>query len=250
MFWAWTAGIVAGFLLLLLVPVQLEVVYRRVAEEEYLELKLNLPGDWGRWEVAFSPLQDWWPGSSHLRLETLVQGEREEAVLPGEVAGRPARGKRWTFGRIARFIVAGPLGYWLHKLKILKGIWQHFFARVTCRRFRLFLTLGTGEPATTALAYGSSWTLLGWMYQNLRRRARLDFRAPEWQVVPRFDTPGWQADFNCIFILRLGHIISAGVQSLWLLLRIVWQMRGAGAVARTSHRGLDEDRHGKHQGYG
>ncbi|WP_406676231.1 DUF2953 domain-containing protein [Neomoorella carbonis] len=225
MLWAWTAGIVAGFLLLLLVPVQLEVTYRQIAGEVQLELKLNLPGNWGRWEVAFPSFVDWWPGQSDRRLETILPGKRVEAVLPGEVARRPARGKRWRVGRIARFIAAGPLGYWLHKLSILKGIWRHFFARVTCRHWRLFLTLGTGDPATTAFVYGTSWTILAWMYQNLRRRARMDFHAPEWQVTPLFDTPGWQADFNCILTLKLGHIISAGVQSLWLLLRIVWQMR-------------------------
>nr|WP_277998788.1 DUF2953 domain-containing protein [Moorella sulfitireducens] len=241
---------VVGFLLLLLVPVQLAVVYRRANEEDYLELKLELPGDWGRWEVIWPSFRNWWPRQSDRRSETFLQGEVDEGVLPGEVARPTAGSKRRYAGRTGIFILFRTLGNWLIKLSVLKGIWRHFFARVTCRRFRLFLNLGTGEPATTALLCGTSWAMLAWMYQNLRRRSRTDFHVPEWQVIPLFDTAGWQADFNCIFTFKLGHIISAGVQSLWLLLRIARQTRGAGTGVRTSHRGLDEDGHGKHKRYG
>ncbi|MBC7326472.1 MAG: DUF2953 domain-containing protein, partial [Moorella sp. (in: Bacteria)] len=139
---------------------------------------------------------------------------------------------------------------WWYKLKSVAGIWQHFFARITCKRCRLFFALGAKDPAAAALLYGSTWSLLAWMYQNLRRRTRLDFNNLEWRVAPHFDIPGWQVDFNCIFTFRAGHIISAGMQSLVLLLQTVWQLRRSGPVARTPHRSFDEDRHGKHQGYG
>lgn len=254
MLWAWTAGMVAAILLLLLVPVRLEAVYHRRDREDFLEIEFSLAGGWGRWAVASAPFREWLPEPGSLQLKNLLPGAREEE-LPGrlpEHTGRDKddRARSWTAERLARFIVAGPLGYWLRKTRILKDIWQRFLAGVTCQRFRLFLSLGTSEPAATALLYGSIWTLLAWMYQNLRQRSRLNFKIPEWQVVPRFDSPGWQADFNCIFTFRLGHIISAGLRTLYMLAVTVWQVKGAGPVARTSHRGLDEDRHGKHQGYG
>jgi len=241
--WAWAAGILAANIILLLLPVQLETVYRHREQEDFLEITFGLAGWWGQRSVIMPPLREWWPQPDSLPLESIMSTARQAADRDG---GRPESKGR---NRLARFII-GRAGYWWDRLKSLIAIWRQFFAGVTCQRFRLFLAPGASDPAAAALFYGGTWSVLAWMYRNLRQHSRLNFKVPPWQVVPRFDSPDWQIDLNCIFTFRLGHIISAAGQSLWLSLPIVRQAKGAGLVARTSHRGLDEDRHGKHQGYG
>jgi len=249
-FWAWAAGLVIGAFLLLLVPVRLEVAYQRLAENDHLWLKINLPSDWGLWQLEITSVQSWWRQGPHLSLKTLFQKGWEERDRPGEVELRHPGGEIRTLGQAIRFIVAGQWCYWLGVIKAGLCIWQQFLARVTCRRWRFYLSLGTGEPASTALMYGSTWVILSRLYRNLLRRAQLDFKKPDLEVRPQFNTPGWQADFNCIFYLRLGHIISAGLRSLWQIIIIAWQTRGGRKSARTSYRNPNEDRNGKHQGYG
>ncbi|MDN5326680.1 MAG: hypothetical protein PWP41_1376 [Moorella sp. (in: firmicutes)] len=247
MLWPWLAGLLMGMVTLLLVPIRLEVVYRRTEQEERLWLELNLPGDRGLWEVEIPSVQAW---LAPLHLETLLQAGGTGTIGAGKRAVKHPGNAARTVSRLIGFIVRGRLAYWLGLLRKFSCIWQRFYGRVTCRRLRLFLTLGMEEPATTALAYGSAWALLALLYQNLQRRARLDFQQPELLVRPRFNAPGLLVDFNCIFTFRLGYIISAGLLLLRLLLGIFWQARGASKDARTSHRSLDEDSHGKHQRYG
>lgn len=248
MLWSWLAGLLVGMVVLLLVPVRLEVAYRYANQEERLWLEVKLPGDWGLWEVEIPSIQAWLARWPPMHLKTLLQAGGTGTIGAGEVEhpGDEAR----TRGGVIGFIVKGRLVYWLGLLRRFGCIWRRFFGQVTCQRLRVFLTLGMEEPATTALAYGGAWALLALLYQNLQRRARLDFQQPELLVRPRFNAPGLLFDFNCIFTFRLGHIISAGLRSLRLLLGIIWQARGASKNARTSHRSLDENSHGKHQRYG
>ncbi|MGI9862175.1 DUF2953 domain-containing protein [Moorella naiadis] len=250
MLWAWLAGLLVGGVILLLVPLRLEVAYRRLDQDDSLWLEFSLPGDWGLWEVEIPSIRNWLPGWPPFHLESLLQAGGEGTLAGEELAVRHRRNELRAAGRVLGFIARGRLARWLNFLRRLRLIWRRFFARVTCQRLRVFLTLGTGEPATTALAYGSAWSLLACLYQNLRHRAHLDLLKPELQVTPRFAAPALLGDFNCILTFRLGHIISAGLHSLWLLLGIIRQARGAKENARTSHRSPDEDSHGKHQGYG
>ncbi|BCV21520.1 DUF2953 domain-containing protein [Moorella sp. Hama-1] len=250
MLWAWLAGLLAGGLILLLVPVRLEVAYRRLDHNDSLWLEFSLPGDWGLWEVENPSIRNWLPEWPPFHLETLLQAGGEGTLAGGELEVRHPGNELGALGRALGFIARGRLAQWLGFLRRLNLIWRRFFARTTCQRLRVYLTVGTGEPATTALVYGSAWSLLACLYQNLRRRSCLDFSKPELQVTPRFAAPALMGDFNCILTFRLGHIISVSLRSLWLLLGTIRQARGAKENARTSHRSPDEDGYGKHQGYG
>lgn len=235
MLWAWLAGLLIGGLLLLLVPVRLEVAYRRLGQDDSLWLEFSLPGDWGLWEVEIPSIRNWLPEWSPLHLETMLQAGGEGDPAGEELEVHHPRNERRGVGRALRFIAGGRLAKWRGFLRRLNLIWRRFFARITCRRLRVFLTLGTGEPATTALVYGSVWSLLACLYQNLRHRVHLDFQKPELQVTPQFAAPALMGDFNCILTFRLGHIISAGLRSLWLVLGTIRQARGVKENARTSH---------------
>lgn len=245
----WTVGFAIGLLLLLLVPVRLEVTYRRLGVDDNLWLKIELAGGWGSWQLEVKSVQTWWQQGPCLNLETLFPKNGADRSRQGKVEVRRLWTGFRTFKR-AFCSVALHYRYWWHIFKKVLRIWQCFLASVSCHRWRLLLSLGTGEPASTALTYGSTWLLLSRLYRNLRQQARLDFQRPELEVKPLFNFPGWQVDFNCIFSFRLGYIISAGLRFSWLILISMWQMKGSNKSARTPYRNLDEDGNGKHQRYG
>lgn len=193
---------------MLLLPVRLEITFRQNDGNTELKLQIGLPGGWGGWEVNVASSRQWWI----IFLQDSVGGVLRNNSGPG-TDGETGRkvDRRSTF----RF----------HKLRQIIDIWRRFFNLVTCRRWRLFLTLGTGEPATTAFTCGVVWMVTGWMYRNLKQHACLDFSIPEWYIQPIFDKPTITVDFRCIFVLRLGHIISACLQSLWLVLKELRLMR-------------------------
>ncbi|MGI6285612.1 DUF2953 domain-containing protein [Neomoorella humiferrea] len=206
--WAWTAGFFTACLLMLLLPVHLEITFRQNNGNTDLKLQLGLPGGWGGWEVNVASSRQWWA----IFLQDGVGG----ALCNDSDAGTGRDRRRWVNRRST---------FRFHILRKIIEIWGRFFNLVTCRRWRLFLTLGTGDPATTAFTCGAVWVVTGWMYRNLKQHACLDFSTPEWHIQPSFDKPTIVVDFRCIFVLRLGHIISACLQSLWLVLKEARLMR-------------------------
>lgn len=70
----------------------------------------------------------------------------------------------------------------------------------------LEVSIGTGDPFSTALGTGGVWTLIGPMLTGLSASDRLQTR-PEIIVQPDYAEAKVQVDLHCIFQFRLGQII-------------------------------------------
>lgn len=127
--------------------------------------------------------------------------------------------------------------------KLYRRIVCRLVNSLTCERLNWKTTFGSDDAAVTGLMAGALWTAKGTLVTILRRRFSF-IAPPEISVIPVFGQNHFQVDFQCIFSLRLGKIISATT--------ILVNLSGKGAATggRTSNPRANEDSYGKHKRYG
>jgi len=64
------------------------------------------------------------------------------------------------------------------------------------------------------MAAGAFWTMLGFGISRLYQQVTVEARCPALIVVPQFKKEGFLCDIQCIFHLRIGHIIFVGIKAL------------------------------------
>ena len=72
------------------------------------------------------------------------------------------------------------------------------------------VTIGTGDAATTGIAAGTMWQIIGWAQALLA--AMFKNQAIKVRIEPQFNTPVFSADIRCILFLPLLHIITAAMK--------------------------------------
>jgi len=95
--------------------------------------------------------------------------------------------------------------------KLLKTIRFHHLTWIT--------QVGFGDPADTGVATGILWGMKGYLYSVFRSHAGTVVNAPRLSVIPCFDCTCLRLDFHCIFDVRIGHIIIAGLNFVKLALK-------------------------------
>lgn len=85
-------------------------------------------------------------------------------------------------------------------------------------RFVWFSTLGLPDPALTGVLYGLAWDLKGMIMGVLQSGYGFSCQS-RIQLTPSFLHSGLDTLIDCIFKIRLGHIIFAGIHGTILRLR-------------------------------
>lgn len=247
----WAGALVAGLLLVVLVmPVRVELEYHR------------LPGSWGSGTARLRLLGGLVRLRRRLRLEEQAdrlldqvigrfRQRRAAAHPPAAAPGQeqratpdPAEPVRPSMARLkARLkprLKARLLGF--ARQAVLPTL-----QTLDVREARVFVELGTGDAAGTAMATGALWGVLGGAYGFALSHLRRKPPRPRLQVRPNFNAQGWQLrlDFLCIIEARPANIIGA-------LLAVAGRaaIKGGMRRGRPSDSGTDEDGHGEHQGHG
>lgn len=128
-------------------------------------------------------------------------------------------------------------------IKLYRRVVRRLVNSLTCERLQWKTTYGSDDAANTGIITGALWTVKGMLVTVLRRR--FSFTAPpEIAVIPVFGQSRFDVDFQCIFSLRLGKIISATT----ILVKL--SGKGAATGGRTSNPRANEDSYGKHKRYG
>lgn len=102
--------------------------------------------------------------------------------------------------------------------RLLKGI--------RCHELKWATEIGLGDPADTGIATGLLWAGKGMAYARFRSSIGEITASPSLSVRPCFDCLCLRLDFNCIFDMRIGHIIIAGLNFVKLLAARKFALRG------------------------
>lgn len=79
-------------------------------------------------------------------------------------------------------------------------------------RFTWGTVLGLENAALTGMATGILWGMKGTILGLLQRSYKLDRNKHHVMVLPSYNIPGWETMLDCIFTIRVGHIILGGIK--------------------------------------
>lgn len=112
---------------------------------------------------------------------------------------------------------------------IFKETWQKFeqynsslyylFRFIRCRQFYWRTEIGLSDAAYTGIMVGLLWGIKSFLYKNFRSKIRVMEGKPAILVVPDYFHQKLTLDFSCIFDIRIGHIIIAGLNFVRSTLR-------------------------------
>lgn len=122
---------------------------------------------------------------------------------------------------------------------------RDFFRTISCEELTWHTAIGLPDAALTAISTGFLWNLKNLVFNNLHNNVRVAFNKPSFEVKPVFNSKCFDVNFKCIFAVRLGNIIFAGLKLLVLILGLI-TCKGGNHNERSSDRSANENGNGKH----
>lgn len=95
---------------------------------------------------------------------------------------------------------------------------------VRCRELYWHTQLGAGDAADTATLTGLAWSLKGSLVGLLSNYIRLAVQ-PRLHITPRYNEAGFNVELSCIFSVRTGYAMVAGMLLLMRIMRTKGGMR-------------------------
>lgn len=189
--------------------VQVDFRYRRIEEKDHVDIDFRaFKGLW-RANYQIPTLQLEWEKGPQIEFEQVAKAK-------GGIR------KTKTTARL-RYIRRGWLSrLWLNiplLLKHFKYIKRKFYKGIHCKLIDWRIEIGYQEAAHTAIAAGAFWTMLGFALSHLFKQVTMETESPKIDVVPQYKKQGFLCDIQCIFHLRIGHIIFVGLTLLRLFKR-------------------------------
>ncbi|HWJ04137.1 MAG TPA: DUF2953 domain-containing protein [Verrucomicrobiae bacterium] len=191
--------------LLAATPFQFRISYRRTGQDDSATVVLS--GLFGLWQYTLDiPMLDWrWSALPHLRVVA------NESTAPGQanMTETELKPRGINLGLIRRI-----LGKVLVLVREMKMVKRWFYKGIRCKHLRWVFEVGLKDAAETGIAVGAIWSVIGYYLGKLNTNITFEVANPQVAVYPSFRQPIFKADIDCIFKLRIGHIIIAGFKML------------------------------------
>lgn len=95
---------------------------------------------------------------------------------------------------------------------------EYLLHRLSCQRLDWYMKIGFGNPALTGLAVGCLWYLMSYLINKLIQKIGEMTISPLVSITPDFNRATLELELNCIFALKVGHIITAIGRNCWYML--------------------------------
>ncbi len=204
------AGLIC-LLISLVIKVVVDFRYTRSDEQDHLAISIKaLYGLWN-FSIILPTFQLEWDEGPQL--------EVDQKTKSGTGSIHKAKHRvRFRFWRGEFFLRLWPLIPGI--LSELQKVNVKFNRGIHCTFLKCHCEIGFRDPVQTALVVGSLWPILCTSLARFYRQVTMDTDHPQVQIIPQFQKPGFSCDIHCIFNMRMGHIINAGLK-LWLIFRRV-----------------------------
>lgn len=201
---AFLLAVVILMLLSLAIKAEVDFRYRRIEEEDNIDIHLRAFR--GLWHLQYQipTLQLEWEKGPQLEFEEVAKGKGGERQ-----ATTKARFRYFRKGYLIRLWLNIP-----RLLRYLNRVRIRFYRGIHCKSIKWRIEIGYKDAAQTAIAAGTFWTMLGFALSRLYNQVTVEVPCPELVVVPQFKKQGFLCDLQCIFDLRIGHIIFVGLMVL------------------------------------
>jgi hypothetical protein len=193
------------FLLFILTPVRVEIVYWRQEQKDYAEVVVSFWFRWLRFRRTL-PQMDWQGLTRGLEMKT---DKKQKVQITKDRVEELKENMNQMIDLIPDFI---------------RNL-RRFFRHVHCSQFHWKTVIGTGDAMETGMISGLMWTIKTNLYTFLNQWIQFD-RLPEFEVVPHFTQSVLSISFQSIIRFRMGHAILAMshvLRQYWKRRRITWQ---------------------------
>lgn len=205
--------LLTGFIIIMFLHIRFEVGYRRDGKDDHLKVEMSMLRRLIRYKTEVPVVE-----LNKFFLEPIIKVEADIE----HVANEPIEDKG--------MIVKIPLIQVIRKLPMLikHGLYRlsrynkvlyGLLKTTRCHHLKCTTHIGLEDPADTGLAVGLIWSLKGFLYRVFRSNVGKMERHPEFLVIPCFNNSCIRLDFHCIFDMRIGHIIIAGLRFVKLRLK-------------------------------
>ncbi|AEG15430.1 hypothetical protein Desku_1867 [Desulfofundulus kuznetsovii DSM 6115] len=203
--WLWWLILILFFLfcVLVVVPLNLELYYRRRGQDHCLYLVVSTWFDIKYQLIPRERLPKPAPGSKAVMKEP-------RGVLPEKEKKKSAGGTLKLFRRLMSYVHLG------------QRVWpalEFLLHRTELRRFEWRTLVGLPDAAHTGMAVGGLWSIKGAVLTALYRLVSKKSVLPEVAVVPHFTGSSFGLLIHCIFTVRLGHIMVTAVKLAFVFIR-------------------------------
>lgn len=206
---AFLLAMIILLLISLALKAEVDFRYRRIEEEDHIEIDFRaFHGIWHT-QYRIPTLQLEWEKGPQVEMEqvAITKGGTRQATKKTRI--RYIR-RGWLF----RFWPNVP-----RLLRYINRVKQQFYRGIHCKAINWRIEIGYKDAAHTAIAAGTFWAMLGFALSRLYQQVTVEVRCPALVVIPQFKKAGFLCDIQCIFQLRIGHIIFVGVNVLRTLKR-------------------------------
>lgn len=194
-------------LISLVLKIRVDFRYRRIREEDHIDLDFRMFGGLWRANYQIPTVRLEWEKGPQLEFEQVAKTKGGTRKAKTKARIRYIR-RRW----LSRLWLKLP-----NIMSFFKFLKKQFYKGIHCKDLNWQVEIGCKDACQTALAAGAFWVMIGFAMSHLYRQVTMEVPAPKLQVVPQYDKEGFFCDFQCIFHLRIGHIIFVG----WTLLRAI-----------------------------
>ncbi|MBC2726801.1 MAG: DUF2953 domain-containing protein [Desulfosporosinus sp.] len=184
--------------------IQVDFRYRRIQEEDHIDISFR--GFNGLWQANYQipTLQLEWEKGPQLEFEQVAESK-------GGVR------KTTTKARVRYLRLEWLSRLWLnipYLLKHFNRVKRKFYRGIHCKKIHWKVEIGYKDACHTAIAAGSFWAMFGYALAYLYKQVTMEVKSPVIEVIPQFKKEGFFCDVQCIFHLRIGHIILVGLTLL------------------------------------
>lgn len=95
---------------------------------------------------------------------------------------------------------------------------DYLLNKLSCQQLEWYMKIGFANPALTGLAVGGLWYLSHILVNKLIQKIGDMTTAPIVSITPDFHRATLELELNCIFAIRVGHIITAVCRNCWFML--------------------------------
>lgn len=202
--------------LALFFPVRFHLHLHRIGQDDFFLLKMNFLKvfRWG-YEVPFEkPIP--WRGEERGEILSeqgpLLSEQRNDEVKVTGIMDLFSQFSQ-VYSALEKYGLGGTMFYLFlpEKYRHLITVVQRMEKKGRFTRFVWFSRLGFSDPALTGVSYGLAWDLKG-VIMGLLQSGYKFVSQPRIKITPSFNTDEFETLLDCIFTIKLGHIIFAGFQ--------------------------------------
>lgn len=196
----------------MLVPFHFRLAYHRKEADDYIIIDTTALGKMIRYRLTI-PIAELIKGKNFPWLQAEIQSRGGKTV--SHIESEQAKGRAWlyfTWGHPQE--VHGKIEKIIDLLHDYADFMRWVTEKVHFERLYWVTRVGFEDAAVTAIAVGTYWAVKSYIISALWHKHDHASFSPIVKVMPIYNQEIFHTDFECIFSVRLGHIIGAGIRLL------------------------------------